>query len=530
MAKWHLQRSDLYIFIVILLAAVIYSSFSWGLPQRFNSPDELSNAYFSLRLARGESLPVPAPLNQLAQNELVHPRSMNVVQGNLVPASFIGLPLIYGNIARVVGEWSLPYLTIMFGIIGLWCLYFFVKELFDKRAAVIFILLTVSLPAFWYYHARAFFHNALFFDLLCILLWLSLKIVRQKKLWQYLLAGIIFGLLVSVRTSEIFWLTAAGLVWVVWQRRDLKLWPLIGGWLTAVASFVPVLYMNNLMYGSYFTVGYRSGIDFPGQNLPQVLSLVPELILPFGFHPNVIWLNMQNYLIYLQWWWAAVAFAGLVFVCLLWLRLSKIQRSYFVVGIIASIWLVVVYGSWLFHDNPDPQAVTLGTSYIRYWLPIYVFGLLPAALLLAWLWDKFWSKWLTVGVLVIFLIMSGYLVMYDSEEGLLKIKQNVIRFDQTGQLVQSLTPDDSVIVSGITDKFFFPERQVIFDLYNDQDYRSLNNLLQAEVIVYNFHSTWPELDLEYYNQSKIKQYNLKLEPVKLNIGEHSLYQYQLLKL
>ncbi|MFA4937577.1 MAG: hypothetical protein WC575_04840, partial [Patescibacteria group bacterium] len=102
--------------------------------------------------------------------------------------------------------------------------------------------------------------------------------------------------------------------------------------------------------------------------------------------------------------------------------------------------------------------------------------------------------------------------------------------DQTGQLVQSLTPYDSVIVSGITDKFFFPERQVIFDLYNDQDYRSLNNLLQAEVIVYNFHSTWPELDLEYYNQSKIKQYNLKLEPVKLNIGEHSLYQYQLLKL
>ncbi len=524
------RRWEIYVFIVILLAGIIYASFSWGLPWRFNSPDEAANAYFSLRVANSQVLSQATYLNDLAQNEIVHPRSMNVVEGNLVPASFLGLPLIYGNLARLVGEWSLPYLTPIFGFVGLLFLYLFVRELFDKRVAIIFILLTASLPAFWYFHARSFFHNALFFDLLSVLLWLSLKIVRQGKLWQYLLAGLVFGLAISVRTSEIFWLAVVGLIWILWQRRELKLWSLLWAWLVSLVSFAPVLYLNKLMYGRLLTVGYQAGIDFPGRNLHQVFSLAQELVLPFGFHPKVIWLNLQNYLIYLQWWWAVLALTGLVFSGLIWLNLSKIQRSYVIAGLVASVWLIIVYGSWLFHDNPDPQAITLGTSYIRYWLPVFVFGLLPAALLLAWLWNKFWSKWLTVGVMVLFLILSGYLVMYDSEEGLLKIRQNIIRFEQTSKLVQDLTPDNAVIVSGITDKFFFPERQVIFNLYNDRDYHSLARLLIAEVPVYDFHSTWSEADFVYYNQSKLKIYNLKLEPVRLNIGEHSLYQYKLLKL
>ena len=41
-------------------------------------------------------------------------------------------------------------------------------------------------------------------------------------------------------------------------------------------------------------------------------------------------------------------------------------------SLVVSAWLLVVYGSWWFSDNPDPTAITLGSSYVRYFLPLYI--------------------------------------------------------------------------------------------------------------------------------------------------------------
>jgi hypothetical protein len=33
--------------------------------------------------------------------------------------------------------------------------------------------------------------------------------------------------------------------------------------------------------------------------------------------------------------------------------------------------MAVVYGSWSMADNPDPKAITIGNSHVRYWLPLF---------------------------------------------------------------------------------------------------------------------------------------------------------------
>ncbi|HBH16884.1 MAG TPA: hypothetical protein DDW92_01320, partial [Candidatus Veblenbacteria bacterium] len=93
-----------WLIIFALIAFFIYASFNWGLPWRFNSPDEAANAYFTQMVARGESVAVSEPLNYVAQNPIVHPRSTHIINGQLAPASFLGLPLLLGFVGRIIGE------------------------------------------------------------------------------------------------------------------------------------------------------------------------------------------------------------------------------------------------------------------------------------------------------------------------------------------------------------------------------------------------------------------------------------------
>ncbi|MFH1866846.1 MAG: glycosyltransferase family 39 protein [Patescibacteria group bacterium] len=515
------------VILIAVIAAVVYSSFSWNLPWRFNSPDEMANANFSLRFAQNEELPIEAPLNEVAGNNIVHPRSTTVIQGKLVPSSFLGLPLIYGSIAKFLGTDVLPYLTPFFGLLALLALYFFIRELFDRRTALIFVVLVASLPAWWYYHTRAFFHNALFFDLLAILLYLSQKILRPGWAWQYILAGLVFGLALMVRTSEIFWLLAAAVVWFLFNHSKIRLGPTLAAGVSALVAFSPTLLMNKVIYGSYLSFGYRLGIEFTSINLEKSISFLRELILPFGLHPQTMILTVQNYLLGLQWWWTILAVVGVFFVIWNWLKFTSVQRSYLIAWLVASLWLVVLYGSWLFNDNPDPSAITLGTAYMRYWLPIFVFWLVPASYLLSKLWHYRLSRLLVIAVISAYLLLSWQLVMLDPEEGLIKIKQNIIRFEQTGQQVQALTSPEAVIVTGITDKFFYPERQVIVDLYKENDFFSVAKLIKAGIPVYHFHNTWHPAEFENYINEQLEPFELSLKPVSHDLGTHSLYQYYL---
>ena len=54
--------------------------------------------------------------------------------------------------------------------------------------------------------------------------------------------------------------------------------------------------------------------------------------------------------------------------------------AYFSVFAVLSLILIFYYGSWQFNDNPDPNRFTIGNSYTRYWLPIYLMMMPIAAL------------------------------------------------------------------------------------------------------------------------------------------------------
>jgi len=526
--KSAVTKTDMAAAVIIVAAVILYSSFSWGLPLgRYNSPDEAANAFFATRLSRGESLAAPAAeLNNQLPAPVVHPRSTVVVQGQLAPASFLGWPLLAGWWGKLFGQASIPYVTPILAALGLLSVYLLIKDLFNRQAALITLILTASLPGFWYYHARSLFHNALFFDLLLISAWLTWQSLRRARPGYYLAAGLAVGLALAVRTSEIFWISASGLLWLglSWRQIKPRYLPWFG--LGMLVGFSPILCTNYAIYGQVLSVGYRAGLKSSIPDLRAATSLLGELILPFGFQPRVILSTGWRYLVELTWWWTAVAGLGLGFLLSRWRQLTLEQKAFSLKGFLACGWLVVLYGSWSFHDNPDPTVITLGTSYVRYWLPLYVFMLWPAGWALAQVWQlNRLAKLGVVGLVGVYVILSAGLVLNDPLEGLIKIRSNIKRFETVSQAVVRATEQDSVIVTGNTDKFFWPERLVISSLGKPEDYSLVRRLVDSGRPVYNFHATWLPKDLRRLNEEQLAPHQLKMEPVIMGFQDFSLYKF-----
>lgn len=520
-------QGNSWLILIVVLAAFLFSVFNWGLPWRFNSPDEAANAFFATRLARGEFITAPVPLNEITQNPIVHPRSTNIINGQLAPASFLGLPLILGWVGGVVGTQALPYLTPLGAIFGLLALFGIVRELTtgNKPAAWLASLLLMLTPAFWYYHSRSFFHNALFLDFLLAAIYVALLALKKKNSWLYLVSGLIFGFALALRTSEIFWLAAAGIAWFginwpQWKWRDLAL-VILG----MIAAFSPVLITNYNIYGSVFSVGYRQELVLTN-DLEKTLGLVQQLVLPFGFHPSVIFKTVSNYLVNLTWWWTVLVGVGIIYFVKTWRQQSRQAKAFMISIFVMCLWLATVYGSWQFNDNPDPEAVTLGTSYVRYWLPIYALLLWPAGVVLSKLLNWRWGKELILLVIGSYALLSGLLVWTEPQEGLAAVRGNIMKFQSWSVEVQEITEPNSVIVSGLTDKIFWPERQVIYTLVNPVDYESVNKLLHTGIPVYWFHPTWQAADLVTMN-NRLSVYGLSISAVKLGWQDFSLYKFSL---
>src|SRR5687767_4711074 len=84
-----------------------------------SSPDETANRYFAMRVAESGSPVGPAD----PAGSIVHPRSVGVRGERWLPNTFIGLPLLYGSIGRVVGVDTvalvLPPLLAVLGAVAL---------------------------------------------------------------------------------------------------------------------------------------------------------------------------------------------------------------------------------------------------------------------------------------------------------------------------------------------------------------------------------------------------------------------------
>ncbi len=484
--------------ILIFLAIIfffLYAYLAWNSPQLFNSPDETANNFFiKLLVERGE-LRQLEPLNLISQN-IIHPRSINVINGFLVPGSFLGLILIFGWLAKIFGLAVVPYLTPFFSGLAILFFYGLIKMVFDRRIAFLSALLLLINPAFFYYTARSLMPNALFVDLLIIGFYFLIQ-ARGQAFWSMALAGLFFGLALLVRSSEIIWLAPILLILFLVFRQEIRWQPIMVFISTVILILLPLIYYNQLLYGHPFYTGYAQlGVD-QGASIFSI-SRFHKIFFPFGFSLIQILRNFYHYQVQIFWWFFLPAILGLFLELKNLAQDNRRRRIFFWLTLVVFLILTGYYGSWQIYDNITKTRITIGNSFIRYWLPISVSFLPWASWFLVKLTSLFKKEYLgrslalVAGFLIVFLSLG--VTWWSSEESLGAVKKNLEDYKLRREKVLGLTEPESIIITDRADKVFFPERRVIISLTDLQTLRNLSGLIKLVPVYYDTFETEPALD------------------------------------
>lgn len=546
------------LFTLALVFFVMSASFNY-LKQspdfvKWSSPDETANYFFTKLYVETGDLRVYEKYNLVA-DDLVHPRSFRSDNGVLKPVSFLGMILIYGSIAKVFGLAVLPYLTPLLGALGIVFFYFLIKEIFSRKVALVAAALLTFFPPYIYYSARSFFHNVPFTVFWIIGMYFVVRMIKQKDytndistliknkiivqkfIWSSL-GGFFIGLTLLTRTSEAIWLLPMLLIIWLLNLRRVDWFKFVIFLCFTWLALLPMFFWNQALYGSAFSGGYSEmntsiqslvKVSIGGSGPSQIFSKVRDTIFYFGFNPVMSVKMAYHYFAEMFYWMFWPAALGLI---LLLTQIKKWKRrhlTYLAAAVPVLIILILYYGSWKFNDNPDPTRFTIGNSYTRYWLPVYL-----AAIPLAAFFLRQFSRWLfrrsrllsRLGlsfILGIIAVISVNFVVFGSEEGLMYNLNNNSVDRQIYNKVLAQTEPEAIIITRYHDKIFWPERRVILGTLTDDNMDVYYEKLLKLTPVYYFNFTFLEKDVKYLNENKLIKFGFNIEPLD-KIDSFTLYR------
>ncbi len=552
----HFRRPAAAALLFLALLATLFSAYAFlplAAPHRYASPDESSNRFFAALFAKEGKLWHFDSLNLYADGR-VRPRSTRYVDDFVVPGGFLGLPVVYGGLAKSFGLGILPYLTPAFAVLGVIAWANLLSKLFGWRASVAGAVLLAFHPAWWYVTARTLQPNVLFASLALIAAWVLVVTpiraaladregLRLLKGADAPLAGIAFGLALAVRPSEAYWIAPAAVAAVIALRGKVP-WIRLAVFLAFVLlAIAPFLFLNKTVYGGWFSTGYGDApTGIPTAAMPQgggarLLGPLRPVLFPLGFAPRVALANAWTYLaaFFPAWTFAVAAAFAWLFSARKRLggvrALSPAVRAFAAFSVVGAVWLIFFYGSWSVQDNPDPGAVTIGSSYLRYWLPVFMASVVPVA----WAVRDFSGCALRAKVGRPFLLLmavayvayGAFAAFMSPQEGLLALRRTLFAEDAVARAVVAKTEDKALVVVDRADKFLWPERRVMQPLRDEGTYAALAKVA-ATTPAYYFGITFPEGDLRWLNETKLPPLGLGIEPVE-EFGEETLYRFTVIE-
>lgn len=521
--------------IIILVGFFVSTLFLvLGLPRIFNSPDERANYVFTQQFAHDRTLVLFEELNPFVGG-VIHPRSVVAFENKLLPNSFIGLPIVFGSIAMILGDWSVLLLTPILAVLAViaWRqinLVWFKNELVADLAGL-FLLIH---PAFWLYTGRVMMHNVASVSFLIFALWFLFS-KNQLNLRHVLGAGLMISLSLAFRSSEVVWISLAVFLASVWLYKTVGLRFCVVFLGTIALTLIPFIFMNKVTFGGFFETGYTimdqnyifetTQPVFDIQNAPDGFL---GYIFPFGIHELATLRHVYSYGFWLFPWMSLLSLFGFIFIVRSWKEQPKAWRVLSISFLCLSVWLGVVYGSWTFSDNSDVTLVTLGNSYVRYWLPIYILASPFAAYGIYKLYELISNPVFkkTIPAVIVFLCIGLSInLVFLKTDGYIQTRKHLLEFAENREYILSSTQDDSIIIVDRADKYLFPERRVVVPLRNEQTY-SFIPVLAKEASLYYFGLTLPVDDLLYLNEQKMAGSSYVFTPMQTINGE-TLYSIEM---
>lgn len=503
----------------------------------YNSPDERANAFFSEQFSEHQELFQYEPLNEKLHDTL-SPRSVVAAHGRLLPGSFLGLPVLYGSIGMIFGVGVIPFLTPLIAVLAIFVWYKILGTFFKKRIALFSAIVLLLHPAWQYYTSRSMMHNVLFTSLLIFAVgFFVLKPISLKKKFaesslclNEIFSGLMLGAALFVRGSEFAWIAVSTCLLIFLYRKHVSWQKLMLFMVGVFVALLPMFFLNQSLYGGYLTTGYTietetvvhvdSSVESEVVQTPEITRRLVSPISPFGIHPKTALKHTWQYGINLFLPLSILAFIGLL------LMIKQRKYSYIGLFLLVSVWLTLMYGSWTFFDNPDPEAVTLANSYVRYWLPIFVLMTPFVAFGIDWLTDKVkpnrLRQGMILGLFAVLFLFTAKLTFLTEGDGLYFVRENLIESTEIRERILSQTESNAVIIVDRADKIIFPNRTVRYPLRDETTYALMPQIIE-EASLYYYGIQFPEKDMNFLNNKRLAALGLRIDEID-QIGIEALYR------
>lgn len=470
------QKYNKSLLILCLVFFVIYSftTISVWIPHWldfrhliFNWPDANANYFFAQLFANEGRLLWHEPLNLLTDN-LLHTRSINVIDGNLVPITFLPGIIIFGLFFKLLGSVGILFLTPALAAISGWLVYRLVEHIFsDIDLAWLTAVLFLSLAP-WIFFANVVMLPTVLFIFLVLSGWLAItkSFEQDKHGWRWILGASLLSLALIVRPTEMIWLLLIRIFILYINRAKIALRRFILGVLILITLVFVFLLLNKLTYGGYLSLGYfnlQSDSVSPefSQSGPWVLfNSIKLFLFPFGFNLWLISKNFYRYFIEIVPLHFFLAIGGVV-----WLYSKKqinfIWQKYLFLTPVIFFLILFYYGSWDLADPLVKELNHISSSYVRYFMPLYIWILPLTSLALIKIFKQAKNKKLYYLILGFIIVVGFKIAFYSEHDGLVKNRQTLNNYYNQYHLVSMEVSDDAIIVTDRTDKIFFPKYRVI---------------------------------------------------------------------
>ena len=433
--------------------------------QVFNSPDETSDYIFTKTFAETGKLWYTKDYLALDNVQLQHPRG-GLTDGNrVVFYSYLGLPVPYGLLYKVVGD-NLQYISFVFAAVSAWALYRACALIFEAKAWEVWAVVLGFTPLIYYLNTP-YFNATPALTLLFVSIWMFARYFRSSERRYMVLAAACAALVVAFRYEYVLFVTPLA-AWALQikhgnlrSREFAKDAGIYCGALLVLFA-VPLLYLNRETYGSFtsYGPGLFNQIYFPDRTLNAGGSIVVRAFRTVWFMlfpsevPNVPLLgkNLVRLTIGMAPLFTIAAMLGGI--AIIKGRSLSLRQIGFMVVLAA---YVLIYAGTTDTFQSAISLPSLRTSVVRYWLPVYTLAFFLGVYALRTHRGEALAYVLALGI-----VITGPLSVYRWTDGSLADLRSQLRSSTAAyeQEVMLNTEPNAVIYAGRSDKFIAPYRDV----------------------------------------------------------------------
>lgn len=533
-----------YLILVLGVLALLYV-FSFGLKREedivLNSPLQNSYYFFSKNYARKGEIQMDLEYEELPQEIKIAftPRDVAQHEDKIVPHSFLYPILVYGTQYTLLGYHCFKIITLLSSIFILILVYKTVTHFLPRNGALMSIAIIGTLPIFYIFSSKFLKPELLFILYFQYFFYSLIKYHKKTRLERLNLAMLFAVTAVLFRYDGVIYILPIIVYFLILRFRSIFTVKNIAAALILLAIFsVPILTLNNTLYGSPFKVGYQLSTEIRRLTASQDSTAIGvKGVISLGFD----YLVASRQFFYSFIYGHNIVYTTIISIAVLIVAFSKkyirqIKESSFFKKLFIltlSLFFIVVYLN-ISRRTYSYNVYRLSPSFIRYLLPMNI-SLLSLCLVPIISQSSKLVRTLTVALVItvnLFFISRSY-------GGLIEIPTLESLITQRNFILEN-TQEDAIIVVYRNDKILVPDRNTLIISY-----------LAEPNQVYNpnarFYSRLPKLDLFidkleiildqeidlYLNEAENYTYNERLFPElrrrnieiqEIRQGEYTLYR------